>query len=229
VTARNTDVGNYVNATGADSHPIGGETELFTVSDIHKLRVYVSVPQDYSGMLKPGLTATLSLSQFPDRVFHATFLTTAQAFNPQTRTVVTELTVDNPKGTIWPGTYTDVHFVIGGDPNVLVIPEQALLFRAEGMQVALVRPNGTVHLQNVKLGLNLGKTVQVVSGLKPGDRLINDPSAATLEGERVRVVPDAAGTSAGEKFQPPQNRASGQVSTAQDGNAVAERTPSSAP
>jgi RND family efflux transporter MFP subunit len=229
VTARSTDVGNYVNATGADAHSTGGATELFTVSDIHKLRVYVSVPQDYSGMLKPGLTATLSLSQFPGRVFRATFSTTAQAFNPQTRTVVTELTADNPNNTIWPGTYADVHFVIGGDPNVLVIPEQALLFRAEGMQVALVRPDGTVHLQNVELGLNLGQTVQVVSGLHLGDRLINDPSAAALEGEKVRVVPGAAGTSAGEKFQPPQNLAPGQLSTAQDGNAVAERTPQSAP
>jgi membrane fusion protein (multidrug efflux system) len=213
VTARSTDVGNYVNATGADAHATGGATELFTVSDIHKLRVYVSVPQDYSGMLKPGLTATLSLSQFPGRVFHAKFLTTAQAFNPQTRTVVTELTVDNPNATIWPGTYADVHFVMGGDPNVLVIPEQALLFRAQGMQVALVRPNNMVHLQNVKLGLNLGQTVQVVAGLQPGDRLIDDPSAATLEGEKVHVVPGAADTPLGEKSQLAQNPTPAQART----------------
>jgi membrane fusion protein, multidrug efflux system len=223
VTARDTDVGNYVNAAGANAHSTGGATELFTVSDIHKLRVYVSVPQDYSGMLKPGLTATLSLSQFPGRVFDAKFLTTAQAFDPQTRTVVTELTVDNPNCTVWPGTYADVHFVMGSDPNILVIPEQALLFRAEGMQVALVRPDGTVHLQNVKLGLNLGQTVQVVSGLQPGDKLIDDPSAATLEGEKVRVVPGARGSSEDEKPLPQRNP------LGQSGKRVAELTTPSAP
>ena len=190
VTARDTDVGAYVNDTGSNAHSTGGATELFTVSDIHKLRVYVSVPQDYSTILKPGLTATLSLSQFPGRVFPATFVSSAQAFDPQTRTVVTELMVDNPDHAIWPGTFAYVHFVMGSDPNILVIPEQALLFRAEGLQVALVRPDGTVHLQNVKLGINLGQTVQVVSGLQPGDRLIASPSAATLEGEQVRVVSD---------------------------------------
>jgi membrane fusion protein, multidrug efflux system len=226
VTARDTDVGNYVNATGADARPtgVGGPTQLFTVSDIHKLRVYVSVPQDYSGMLKPGLTATLSLSQFPDRLVQAKFLTTAQAFNQQMRTVVTELTLDNPNDTIWPGSYVDVHFVIAGDPNILIIPEQALLFRAQGMQVALVRPDETVHLQNVKLGLNLGQTVQVVAGLQPGDRLIDDPSAATLEGDRVHVVPSAPSTSAGEEVQPPRHRAPGQMNTAQSENGLEERT-----
>ena len=226
VTARSTDIGNYVNAAGADAHPTGGggPTQLFTVSDIHKLRVYVSVPQDYSGMLKPDLTATLSLSQFPDRVFQAKFLTTAQAFDPQTRTVVTELTVDNANDTIWPGSYASVHFVMGGDPNVLVIPEQALLFRAQGMQVALVRPDDTVHLQNVTLGLNLGETVQVVAGLQPGDRLINAPSAATLDGEKVRVVSGAGSTPAGENIKAPQHRAPGEAHTAQSENGIEERT-----
>jgi membrane fusion protein, multidrug efflux system len=206
VTARNTDVGNYVNATGADAHAIGAATELFNVSDIHELRVYVSVPQDYSGMLKPGLTATLSLSQFPGRVFKAHYLTTADAFNPQTRTVVTELTVNNTDNTVWPGTYTDVHFVVGGDPNVLIIPEQALLFRAQGMQVALVRPDGTVHLQSVKLGLNLGQTVQVLGGLKLGDRIVNDPSAAILEGQKVNVVQGAPGVAPSPQFRPAPGR-----------------------
>ena len=201
VTARNTDVGNYVNAAGGDQRTGGGVADLFSVSDIHKLRVYVSVPQDYSAMLKPGLTATLSLPQYPEQVFHAQFLTTANAFNPQTRTVITELTVDNPDHEIWPGTYTDVHFVLGADPDILIVPEQALLFRAEGIQAVLVRPDDTVHLQNVKLGLNLGQTVQVVAGLKPGDRLVNNPSAGILEGEKVQIVPGAPGIAASPQFQ----------------------------
>jgi len=183
--------------------PTGGSTELFSVADLHEMRVFVSVPQDYSAMLKPGLTATLSLPQFPDRRFHAKFQTTANAFNPQTRTVVTELLVENPDHAIWPGTYTDVHFTVPADPNLLIVPEQALLFRAQGMQVALVGPGNTVHLQDVKLGLNLGQTVQVVSGLKPTDRLVNNPSAGLLEGEAVKVVPGAPGIAPAAQFHPP--------------------------
>ncbi len=221
VTARNTDVGSYVNAAGGDARTTGGSAALFSVADIHELRVYVSVPQDYSAMLKPGLTATLSLPQYPERVFRAQFLTTANAFNPQTRTVITELTVDNPEHDIWPGTYTDVHFVLGADPNILIVPEQSLLFRAEGIQVVLVRPDDTVHLQNVKLGLNLGQTVQVVAGLKPGDRLVNNPSAGILEGEKVMVVPGAPGVAASPQFRPAHNARAGNASA---GNASAGNT-----
>ncbi len=209
VTARNTDVGNYVNAAGGDARTGGGSAALFSVADIHKLRVYVSVPQDYSAMLKPGLTATLSLPQYPERRFDAQFLTTAKAFNPQTRTVITELTVDNPAHEIWPGTYAEVHFVLSADPNIMIVPEQALLFRAQGIQVVLVRPDDTVHLQNVKLGLNLGQTVQVVAGLKLDDRLVNNPSAGILEGEKVQVVPGAPGIAANPRFQAADNSQAG--------------------
>ena len=201
VTSRNTDVGNYVNAAGGDVSSQGAADELFSVSDIHEMRVFVSVPQDYSSILKPGLTATLSLPQYPGRRFEATFDTTANAFNPQTRTVVTELLVKNPDHLIWPGTYADVHFVMPSDPNVLIIPEQALLFRAEGMQVALVGADDKVHLQDVKLGLNLGQTVQVVSGLTRSDRLIVNPSAGILEGEKVRIVTGAPGVALSPQFQ----------------------------
>ncbi len=202
VTSRNTDVGAYVNAAGGDASSRGGSSELFSVADIHEMRVFVSVPQDYSAMLKPGLTATLSLSQFPDRQFKAAFETTANAFNAQTRTVVTELTVDNPDHAIWPGTYTDVHFTTSADQNVLIVPEQSLLFRAQGMQVALAGPDGKVHLQDVKLGLNLGQTVQVLSGLKATDRLVNNPSAGLLDGEAVHVVPGAPGIAPAPEFKP---------------------------
>jgi membrane fusion protein, multidrug efflux system len=202
VTSRNTDVGNYVNAAGGDVSARGAADELFSVADIHEMRVFVSVPQDYSGMLKPGLTATLSLPQYPDREFKAVFDTTANAFNPQTRTVVTELLVPNPDHLIWPGTYADVHFVMPMDHDVLIVPEQALLFRAEGMQVALVGPDTKVHLQNVKLGLNLGQTVQVVSGLERTDQLIVSPSAGILEGAKVRIVQGAPGMAPDQRFQP---------------------------
>ncbi len=187
VTSRQTDVGNYVTAGGGNASGRGGATELFSVADLHRMRIFVSVPQDYSGSLHDGLTATVEFPQFPNRTFDAAFATTANSFNAQSRTVLTELTVDNPQRRIWPGAYAEVHFTVPSRPGLLVIPEQSLLFRAAGLQVALVRQN-RVHLQSVKLGLNLGDTVQVVSGLASSDRLIGNPSDGLLEGEEVHVV-----------------------------------------
>ena len=201
VTARNTDVGNYVNGGGGDAGARSSEAALFTVSDIHRMRVFVSVPQDYAGVLKAGLTASLTLPQFPGKSFRADFETSAQSFNAQSRTVVTELTVPNPDHSIWPGTYTDVHFEVAGNPDVLIVPEQSLLFRAQGMQVALVGPDDKVHLQDVKLGLNLGQNVQVVDGLTLGDRLINDPSAGELEGQLVHPVTGEPGIAPAPQFR----------------------------
>ncbi len=193
VTSRRTDLGAFVNAAGGDAGSPGAASELFTVADIHRLRVFVSVPEDYAALLRPGLTATLKLPQFPNRSFEAQYETTAEAFNPQSRSVTTELTVDNRDHAIWPGTFANVHFSVPGDPDLLIVPEQSLLFRAEGMQVALVDAQNRVHLQNVTLGLNLGRTVQVVSGLNASDRLVNDPSAGLLEGETVQVTQPAKG------------------------------------
>jgi membrane fusion protein (multidrug efflux system) len=193
VTARDTDIGNYVSAAGGDMSAHGDAAELFSMADVHEMRIFVSVPQDYAAMLKEGLQATFTVPQYPDRVFKAQILTTANAFDPETRTVVTELVAQNPDHLLWPGTYASVRFDVPADKNVLVIPEQALLFRDHGMQVALVDSDNRVHLQNVKLGINLGQNVQVVSGLKPTDRLIVSPSAGILEGEEVKVVNGVAG------------------------------------
>ena len=150
VTERFADVGTYVEATGGDAQQGGATRQLFTVADIDMLRIYVSVPQDYSGYIRRGLTATMTLPQFPNRVFRVTLTTTAHAFDPSSRTVLAELTMNNPGHDIWPGSYADVHLELPADPNILVIPEQSLLFRAEGLQVALVQDN-KVHLQNVTL------------------------------------------------------------------------------
>ncbi|MCQ8241087.1 efflux RND transporter periplasmic adaptor subunit [Acetobacteraceae bacterium KSS12] len=208
VTSRLTDIGDYVNAAGGDVGSRGTASELFAVSDIHKMRVFVSVPQDYAGILRPGLTAMLSLPQDPEHAFNAAFLTTANAVNPQTRTVVTELTVDNPNRELWPGSYVTVKFSVPGDPNILVLPEQALLFRAQGMQVALLDDQNRVHMKNVTLGLNLGTTVQVLGGVTKTDRVINNPSLGLLEGERVKVVTPVHGYApAPEKSQPARSAA----------------------
>jgi RND family efflux transporter MFP subunit len=188
VTARYTDIGNFVNSAGGNAGQQGRTQELFSVSDIHELRVFVSVPQDYSSYVKPGLTVSLTLPQFPNQTFKADFLTTAKSYETTARTVLTELTLPNPRQDIFPGAFVQVQFEVPTDPNILIVPEQSLLFRAQGLQVALVGPDDKVHLQNVTIGLNMGQTVQVTHGLKLTDRLIANPSDGLLEGEIVKPV-----------------------------------------
>lgn len=193
VTARRTNVGDYVNATGGDSTVRTASAALFSVADIHKMRVFVSVPQDYAHALEPGLTATLTLPQNPGNPIPAQFLTTANAVNTPTRTIVTEFTVDNAKGELWPGTYASVHFDFPSDPNILIVPEQALLFRAQGLQVAVLDSQNRVHLQGVVLGRNLNTDVQIVSGLKPTDKIVGNPSLGLLDGQQVKIVQPVEG------------------------------------
>jgi membrane fusion protein (multidrug efflux system) len=204
VTARLTDVGSYVNAAGGDVSVRGASTELFTVADVHAVRVYVSVPQDYADQLTPGLTAQIHLPSQPGHLIEAKYLTTARAFSANTRTAVTELTVDNPSHALWPGTYVDVTFQVPSDPKVLTMPEEALIFRAAGTQVAVVGANNRVHLRDITLGQNLGQTVQVTSGLAPGDRLVNNPPAGLMDGETVQPVTPVTGYSSAPTSPPDQ-------------------------
>jgi membrane fusion protein (multidrug efflux system) len=207
VTARLTDVGSYVNAAGGDVSVRGASTELFTVADVHALRVFVSVPQDYADDLVPGLTAMIHLPSQPDRRIPAKYLTTARAFSTNTRTAVTELTVDNPDRALWPGTYVDVTFQVPSDPKVLTMPEDALIFRAAGTQVAVVDAHNRVHLRGITLGQNLGRTVQVRSGLALGDKLVNNPPAGLLDGETVQPVTPVPGYASAARNPPVQTEA----------------------
>jgi membrane fusion protein, multidrug efflux system len=193
VTSRLTDVGSYVNAAGGDLSVRGASTELFTVADVHAVRVFVSVPQDYADQLVPGLTALIHLPSQPGNLIQAKYLTTARAFSTNTRTAVTELTVDNSNHALWPGTYVDVTFQVPSDPKVLTMPEQALIFRAAGTQVAVVDANNRVHLRDITLGQNLGQMVQVTSGLLPSDKFVNNPPAGLLEGQTVQPVTPVPG------------------------------------
>jgi RND family efflux transporter MFP subunit len=195
VTARLTDVGAYVNAAGGDVSARDKATELFSVSDVHKLRIFVAVPQDYADGLGAGPSATIHLPSQPGKPIEAKFLTTARAFNANTRTAVTELTVENADRTLWPGTYVDVVFEVPSDPSVPTMPEQALIFRAAGPQVAIVDDRNRIHLRGVTLGQNLGQIVQVTSGLSVGDKIVNNPPAGLLEGQVVQPVTPTPGYS----------------------------------
>ncbi len=193
VTARLVDVGSYVNAAGGEAGAHSSARALFTVADVHRLRVFVAVPQDYANGLRAGITAAIHLPSQPDRKIPAQFLTTARAFDANTRTAVTELLVDRADASLWPGTYVDVDFQLPSDPAIPTMPEQALIFRAAGPQVASVDAQNRIHLRSVTLGQNLGRTVQVTSGVTAGDRVVNNPSAGLAEGQLVRAVTPMAG------------------------------------
>jgi membrane fusion protein, multidrug efflux system len=198
VTARRVSVGDFINGVGAAATLQTSVAAPFSVADISKLRVFVSVPQDFGTVLKPGLKADLTLPGNPGKKIPARFLTMAGAVTLSTRTIVAELVVDNLQDGLWPGAYVNVNLSFPSDPNVLVIPSQALLFRAEGMQVALVDGQDHVHLQNVTLGHNLGLDVQIAAGLKATDKIVANPSLGLLEGQQVKVVQAAKGYEPGQ-------------------------------
>jgi RND family efflux transporter MFP subunit len=182
VTARETDIGALINA-GSGTGP-----ELFRVADIHKVRIYVQVPQQLTAGIRPGLTAELTLPQYPDKTFKSTIATTSSAINMSARTLLVELHTDNPDGLLQPGAYAQVTFQLPTDPNIMRIPTSALIFREQGLQVATLGPGDKIELKSVKLGRNLGTDVEVVSGLSPSDRVVNSPPDSLSAGDVVRVA-----------------------------------------
>jgi len=198
VTARRVEVGDFINAAGADASLHATSQAPFSVADVSKLRIFVSVPQDFGALLKPGLKADLTLPGAPGKKIPAQFLTMAGAVSPYTRTIVTELVVDNTHEGLLPGAYVNVNFSFPSDPDILIIPSQALLFRADGMQVARIDRQNRVRLQNVSLGHNLGLDVQITAGLKATDRIVANPSLGLLEGQQVKVVQAVKGYEPGE-------------------------------
>jgi RND family efflux transporter MFP subunit len=182
ITARRTDVGALINA-GSGVGP-----ELFTVADMHKMRVYVRVPQAESADITKGMPATLSLPQFPDRTFPAAVVTTANAIDPASNTLLVELMAGNPDGVLSPGTFADVRFELPPQPNVIRIPTSALLFREGGLKVATVGPGGKTLIKSIHVGRDLGTQVEVLSGLTPSDRVIDSPPDSLLAGEKIRLA-----------------------------------------
>ncbi len=185
VTARNVDIGDLVAAGGTSGKA------LFQVADIHRMRVYVNVPQAYLAALKPGIAATLHMPGAKGTV-EAKLVTTSNAVAESSRTASVELDADNADGKLWPGAFTEVQFHIPSDPDTLTIPMTAVVFGAHGMRVAAVDGNGRVTLKPVDLGRNLGDRVQVEAGLSGGDRLINNPLESTQTGDVVAVSDDKA-------------------------------------
>jgi RND family efflux transporter MFP subunit len=192
VTARNINVGDYINKDGNISDK-DAVTNLFSVADIHKLRLFISVPESFAHILKPGLKAEVTVPQFPKKHFVASFLTVANGFDPTTRTAVTEFTIDNDDRALWPGSYAAVKLTVPLDENALTVPSSALVFQENGAEVAVVGPDDKIHFKPIRINRILDGAMEVASGVTREDKIVNNPSAALLEGDTVRVVTSAPG------------------------------------
>jgi len=195
VTARKIDVGDLVSATGASTASAGGapsqlgtpSQELFRVAQTKMLRVYVNIPENYSDEIVPGITATLDMASSPNEKVSGKLARTSQAIDPNSLTLLAEVDVPNPDGKLLPGGYAQVHFDITTAHPPLVIPGNALIFRAEGTQVGIVDSDNTVHLKDIKIGRDFGTKLEVIEGLNEDDSVVLNPSDSLTNGAKVQV------------------------------------------
>ncbi len=189
ITARNTDIGALIDGgSGAASGK-----ELFHISAINKLRVFVSVPEDYEQAAKIGSPATLTLNEFPGRTFRGTIVRDANSIDTTSRTLLIEVDVDNPTGQLLPGAYVAVHLKFAGIlANALTIPVTTVMFRSEGMRAAVVR-DGKAMLLPITIGRDFGDSLEVLAGLRPQDQLIVNPPDSLISGTPVRIASSAPG------------------------------------
>jgi len=183
ITARNTDIGDLINS-GSNT---AAKTDLFHIAQPGKLRVYVNVPEEYSRGIKVGMTADLSLAEFPDRKFQGKLVRTADDINLTTRTLLVEIDVNNPTGTLLTGSYAEVHLAVPTQASTFLIPVNTLLFRTEGLRVGIVK-DGKVTLTAVTPGHDFGNQIEIVSGLKLGDQVIINPPDSIVSGQEVQIV-----------------------------------------
>src|SRR5450631_138431 len=183
ITARNTDIGDHINS-GSSSNV---KTDLFHIAQPGKLRVYVNVPEEYSRGVKVGMTADLGLAEFPDRKFQGKLVRTAEDINLTTRTLLIEIDVDNPTGTLLTGSYAEVHLAVPTQASTFLLPVNTLIFRSEGLRIGIVK-GGNVALTAVVPGHDFGNQIEIVSGLKPDDQVIVNPPDSIVSGEQVQIV-----------------------------------------
>jgi RND family efflux transporter MFP subunit len=197
ITARNIDVGQLITSTGSTitsgAGMVSGNKEILDISAIRTLRVYVNVPQVYAPDAKNGVTASLTLPQYPGRKFEGRLVRSSDAVDPATRTLLAEVDVDNRTGELLPGSYTEVHLHTANPAPALVVPVSALILATDGLHVATVDANGIAHMAHVIAGRDMGSTVEILNGLKPGQPVIANPPDSLTDGEKVNVVnPDVS-------------------------------------
>src|ERR1700678_1206099 len=190
LTRRNVDPGALINSgAGATGR------ELFDIARVDPLRVYISVPQAYAPSMKVGVKAVVTLQEFPGEKFLGTIARTADAIDPATRTLNTEVDVPNKDGKLLSGSFGQVHFATGTSVPRITIPVNAMLFRAQGPQVAVVDSNGKVHLHPITIGRDFGATLEILGGIEVSDQIVINPSDSLEEGQQVHVVKPNAGDS----------------------------------
>ncbi len=183
LTKRTIDPGALINA-GAQA----AGKELFDIARVDPLRVYTSVPQAYAPSIKVGMKAAITLQEFPGQQFIGEVARTADAIDPGTRTLNTEVDVPNRDGQLLPGSFGQVHFATGTSIPRITIPVNTMLFRAEGPRVAVVDANGKVHLHPITIGRDFGTTLEILGGVDPSDRIIVNPADSLEEGQQVHVA-----------------------------------------
>ncbi len=181
VSERNTDVGKLISSGNNNGQP------LFRVVDNRKLRIYVDAPQSYAHMILPGMTAQVTFPELAGQQFEATVVGTSQAIREASRTSTVEVMLDNKDGKLLPGSYAEVHFDLHLQANVYRLPVSALLFRRDGLQVATVGPENKVVMKNITVANDLGRKVEVASGIDANDMIIDSPSDSIAAGDVVRV------------------------------------------
>ena len=183
ITARYTDTGALINAGNATGQ------SLFEIAETDKLRVYVQVPETYAGSIKPDLVADVYFAEHPNHPFPATLASTAEAIDPTSRTLLVQLEMDNKDDYLLAGSYGEVHLKLPANTEHVHVPANALLFRSAGLQIVTVGDDNKAHLQDITVARDFGKTVELGSGLAPGQKIIINPPDSTVEGMPVRIAP----------------------------------------
>ncbi len=187
LTRRNVDAGALINAgSGAAGR------ELFDLARVDPLRVFSSVPQAYAPFIKVGAKATITLQEFPGQTFPGVVARTAEAIDPATRTLLTEVDLPNKDGRLLPGSFGEVHFAVGSGLDKVTIPVNTMLFRGEGPRVAVVGADNKVVLRPISIGRDYGTTLEIVGGVSPADRIVVNPSDSLEDGQPVSVAPPQA-------------------------------------
>ncbi|MCK1483885.1 MULTISPECIES: efflux RND transporter periplasmic adaptor subunit [unclassified Bradyrhizobium] len=181
VTARNVELGMLINSGGSGQ-------PLFEVSDLHRVRIYVQVPQSFTAGLTVGMKATFEMPQYPGAQFEATLSHVSKSINQNSHSMQVELQADNAAGKFFGGSYCNVHFEIPTDANLVKVPSTVLITGNQGTHIATLDSNDKVVLRSVQLGRDLGDSVEVVAGLSPADRIINNPPETLAAGDAVRVA-----------------------------------------
>lgn len=183
ITSRNTDVGALIDPGSSG----GVARELFHVASTGRLRLFVNVPERYSRVARKGMSADLTLAEFPGRRFTGTLVRTAESIDVSSRTMLAELQVDNSKGDLMPGSFAQVHFKLPTAVSAWTLPVNALIFRANGVRIAVVRPDSTVAMTPVSLGRDFGTEVEILGGVGADSRVVVSPPDSLVDKQIVRV------------------------------------------